>query len=222
MYVAKTAFHRCTVPHLQFLRTKFGITDRPRPTKRQQYVAELIRRFDPTVSEEQVNQRIDQGADIDDDDVATGVYNEQALLDFLCVDDEELVMQEAKEMQDHIHEQRRLRRNPPTMPRPVLATPLAAVPRQTIVDEGEWTQPRAKRLLPPLAKITLHTLGGTRWTISHPRFPGSSDRSKSFGDTTGFSSFRALVHLLRLAWALHTGSTGEVCPYVFEEAMFDP
>ena len=96
---------------------------------------------------------------------------------------------------------------------------LASVPKQVIIGKpAGWTQKAAKELLPPSATISLHKVGGARWTIKANYFGGLGEKMKAFGGGNVVTQFAALVQVLRLAWTAYDALKGFPCPYELDTA----
>ena len=225
-YASRTGFHRCLVPHLLFLRRQFRITTKPRPPSKEGLIAELVKHFEPGLTDDQVTERVELGGQIAEAGAADVLQADELNAFINGEDDAEEYSKEAEELAGAMQklerrraEVRRAHRQAEPEHLPVAAP---AAPEPIVVRDREdgWTQPRAKRLLPRGAQISLHRAGGTRWTMRYPGFHISPDRSKNYGGRDGFTQWEALVYLLRLVWDVHTELTEERCPYVFECGMF--
>ena len=97
---------------------------------------------------------------------------------------------------------------------------VAVVKEKIVVKAGGYTQPQAKRFLPPGATITKSVVRTSYWQIRAHYLEHSI--SKAFdSEVTGESEHSALVYLLSLAWAKYSGCDGEQpCPWEMDVALF--
>ena len=92
--------------------------------------------------------------------------------------------------------------------------PPALVP-QPIPVPLRWTQRLAKGYCPPGCLLSLHRVGGFRWSILfQAHLPG--ERSKAFTDVKDKSATDALLFVLNIAWGCYTRATGEQCPWLLD------
>eukprot|EP00971_Amphidinium_carterae_P349394 6490996-Amphidinium_carterae.1 len=77
------------------------------------------------------------------------------------------------------------------------------------------SQDAASKWLPPHSSIAKDVLEN-RWRIKSSYLPGKGNKSKSFGHRSQVTDSQALQVLLVAAWHAYERSTGEKCPYTFE------
>ena len=69
-------------------------------------------------------------------------------------------------------------------------------------------------------RVSLDNVRHHRWTGTYPMPPPRAHVSKCYMHT-GFSRAGALVHVLATSWSWHLDSTGEVCPFIFDEGLLE-
>eukprot|EP00971_Amphidinium_carterae_P292292 5802392-Amphidinium_carterae.1 len=77
------------------------------------------------------------------------------------------------------------------------------------------SQDEARDWLPPNTSIA-KDVNENRWRIKSVYLPGKGNKSKSFGPRSAVTDSQALQVLLVAAWHAYEQSTGERCPYTFE------
>ena len=213
MHGCKHCFRHLTVPMLNDLWTHMKLK-RKKPTRKNELVAALMKAVNGELTDEAIELRMAENEAEDADHTCGNPV--EAFFDFIEEDEEDHMRKEAEELRKEVQ-----KRAAATERLPMRHTALAAVPaaaaasaRTLIEDAPVWSQPLAKRFIPPGCKITRHLCGGRRWTLTCPAFAGSHDRSKAFGDAEGqLTSFEALCILLQLAWDAHIGKHGGSCPW---------
>ena len=191
-YAGKIGYRNCLVPHLRALRKHYEIRRTPKPKKRSDMVAELIKEYEPDLSDEELRHRIDVAENMEENDgAACCAYDDNSLLEFLEVDEDDEALMEAGRLQEQMAARERSRAAAGRrVPAPTSQTvPMSEAARATIRDHGEWTQRQAKMLLPPLARISLHKVGGPELDFDIPFFRREPRSQQEFRAWRHYSIF---------------------------------
>ena len=224
-FAASRGFKNMTVDNLRWLHKHIG-APKPMPPRKRDLIGCLARFVDPTLSPDDVESCMDAAEKVDDEEEAfcTPNINVNELADLMDDETDYLFLKTTQEMQKKVQacRERREAAAARSAPQPKPASPpRALVSRRPFpVDKTEWTQAEAREYLPEHAKISLHIVGGYRWSVLAPYLDNGTNRSRAFGsDGRPRTSAEALVVVLKLVWVAYERRFSLPCPYEWPECQ---
>ena len=214
---AKYAFKNLKVDELIALWKLLNFPGK-RPIQKRMLVVGILLRLEPMISADEIERRLGTATD-DFNEFSTCPAAPQDLASFYDEDEDAQLLEEVAVVKKAMENRARERRQRAALQREQApaADPAGPRPRRTRIHpktDADWTQPYAKRFLPPGSKISKHRVGGARWTLTCPHFTGSWDRTIGFGAAGIHTPFTALCVLLDKAWKATSDATGVACPWI--------
>ena len=211
LFAARRGFPDAIVDDLRSIYTEVKAPP-PRPVRKADYLAAILKHLDPTVTDAQVAEAVAASTGVDEAPVICSGLHVEDLLEELDSDGDELAAIRASQALERARLQRAARER--AQVRLDAVDPPAPPPVELITVETpvKWTQRIAKTYLPPGCKISMHVVGGSRWQVTAPAYL-PKDRSRAFDRHDEGSVRAALLFVLRVAWAAYTYHTGGQCSF---------
>ena len=215
-YAAGRGFPGLKVDDLKDLFSELEVGGR-KPTVKKGLIKAIWRKFGPNVSDDAVQQAIDNGNELDVADATATTCTVDEIDAYNMWDENEDFVRVAAKLEAE-KKQRRMQTNVAKKPHVVEAVVIDEEHFATgtpVVLPKKISQAWAKTLLPPVqAKVSLHKVGGFRWAVAAPTLL-AAEKSKAFEHETVQESWHSLRHCLRIVWTLYCRRSRTACPWDF-------